>query len=88
MDRSKNRGVEKHAPHFRIGIVAFNPIDEFARSDGAVADAVFHIDAELSESLVITVGAENGVVAEAVGADSCGGDFAVDTAFKLMKFAV
>ena len=50
-----------------LSLLALEPFGEFSYSLGPVADLVFYLFSELRETLVITVGYEYWVVAEAFG---------------------
>ena len=53
-----------------------------------MADGVFYFVAQLGKGLVVAIGLEDGVVAEALGAPLLLGDLAVATAFEVIGFAV
>ena len=61
---------------------------QLLRSPSPVADGVFHFVAQFGEGLVVAVGLENGVVAEALSAALLLSDLSVTAAFEVLGFAV
>ena len=57
---------------------------EFCCGTGAVADLVLDVKSKFCECLVIAVGLEDGVVAEALPSPAFADDLSVDDAFELM----
>ena len=55
---------------------------QFLRGTATVAYGVFHFVAQFGKGLVVTVGLEDGVVAEALGTTLLLGDLSVATAFE------
>ena len=72
----------------RVSAQVLQKRDQLLRGAPTVADGVFHFVAQLGKGLVVAIGLEDGVVAEALGAPLLLGDLAVATAFEIIGFTI
>ena len=66
----------------KFSIFNFQFLTEFLCGAGSVTNLVLDVGAQFGKGLVVAVGTEDGVVAEALCPTPLAGDLAIDNAFK------